>query len=555
MAKVDKEVKKLKKKNRKIKRALRSYNFRFFKYFLTWFVGMICGVVVFFGGIGAALKFVPLNTFTGGNTELLSEQLSQSSIVDAFMNLNKYGVDDMPVVRDAFLDVVKTSGLDKFIAFDEQKFTQLKFSYDDDRTFAGELQACIKVVASFNSVGITDMLGDLANISIFKEYKQITLDVDKPVLDAEGNLAKDGENFLSTPKLYYYQTTEDGEVVYKRAFDDQGVRQCGLEEQLYLPNLADIPLLEVTEVMTETMSTVEVNEFLSVFGAGDAFNDSFLGDILDDKRIGELSEIEKSDFLLKDILGEKTADNEKLYDILTDVTGKSEEELALSDMESFNVDNLHLSKVMSNPNEKLKDILVDALDKDYENIKLSDLSGDSFSFDKIELKTVLGTESDNPIIKCLINKGSSIGTISTDIDSLTLYEVYGHECFVTFNPSLHDSKMLKYKQVKSGDTVTGYQQDDNGDFVIDPNAGVWLLMCFDSSNMITTGDHVGRFSTYTVADETISHLNDHTEEHSISSKITSATVRQLMDVGIIKVAHTYLYAETLEGALSFNLGS
>ena len=274
-------------------------------------MGVFCLPVFLFGGVGAVLKFVPLNTFTGGNQELLSPELSQESVIDAIMSLNKYGVDDMPVVRDAFLNLVETSGLDKFIAFDQEKFTALKFSYTDDRTFASELKSCVTVVASLNSLGVSSMIGDLANVSVFKEYKAITLESDKPNLDAEGNIAKDGENFLSSPELYYYQASQDGEVVYKRAFDDQGVRQCGLEDQLYFPNIADIPVLNATQVMTETMAIVEINELLSVFGAGETFNDSFLGGILEGKRIGDLSEIKTSDFLLKDILGEKTADNEK----------------------------------------------------------------------------------------------------------------------------------------------------------------------------------------------------------------------------------------------------
>ena len=663
MAKEKDMVKELKKKNKRIKKALRSYRCRFLKNLIIWLMGVFCLPVFLFGGVGAVLKFVPLITFTGGNQELLSPELSQESVIDAIMSLNKYGVDDMPVVRDAFLNLVETSGLDKFIAFDQEKFTALKFSYTDDRTFASELKSCVTVVASLNSLGVSSMIGDLANVSVFKEYKAITLESDKPNLDAEGNIAKDGENFLSSPELYYYQASQDGEVVYKRAFDDQGVRQCGLEDQLYFPNIADIPVLNATQVMTETMAIVEINELLSVFGAGETFNDSFLGGILEGKRIGDLSEIKTSDFLLKDILGEKTADNEKFYDILitgatpydidgdgvidevtydnlnlehvkscnvdnitlssvmpittdneklydilvdvslesdptvtketlamshltsfnidnlhlnkviektsdnqklfdilTDATGKTEENLILSDLSNFNVDNLHLSKVMPDPNEKLKAILVDAFvgtypDNTYENIKLSDLSGSAFSFDNIKLATVIGESSSNPIIATLVENDARIGTISSDIDNLSLYDIYGHECFIPYNESLH-SGMLRYNEIKDLDgNVTGYTQDDNGAFVIDKTCGVWLLLCFDGSDMYGKDDvnNSGRFKTYTISDEKMCHLQEHVgEEHSISNRVTNATIRQLIDIGILSGADDHLYHLSLQDALNFS---
>ena len=660
MAKVkeSKEVEKLKKKNKRIKRALRVYRFRPLKNLFILFVGMILGVVFFFGGIGAVLMYVPLNTFVGDNRELLSEEIANQSIVDVFMNLSKYGIDDMPIARDVVLDLVDTADLDKFISFDKEKFTALQFSYDDDRTFLTELQGCITVIASLNSLGVTEMLGDLANVSIFKEYKLIESENDMPTLDENGNISKDGEEFVSNPKLYYYQVEEEGAVVYKRAFDDQGQRLCGAEDQLYFPNVAEIPLLETTHVLSDSMSIIEINELLSVFGAGDAFNDSFLGGILEGKKIGDMSNIKQSDFLVKDILGEKTesnqkmydilitgaepydidgdgiadavtydnlnlehvkncnvdnvylssvmpktsdnqklydilldvskegdpevteetlsikhltsfnidnlhlnnvitktGDNQKLFDILTDVTGKNEDELTLKDLENFNVDKLHLSKVMPTPNEKLKSILVDAFkttysENTYENIKLEDLSGDAFSFDNIKLKTVIGSTSSNPIIATLINNNSSIGTISSDIDNLSLFDVYGHECFIKYDKNVH-SKLLRYDQVTDGQgKITGYQQADQGYYVIDPTAGVWLLLCFDSSDMITTGeDHVGRYNTYTVADETMSHLNDHTGEHSVSKKITNASIRQLVDVGILESANPALYKYSLQEAL------
>lgn len=657
MAKVkeSKEVEELKKKNKRIKRALRVYRFRPLKNLFTLFVGMILGVVFFFGGIGAVLMYVPLNTFVGDNQELLSEEIANQSIVDVFMNLSKYGIDDMPIARDVVLDLVDTSDLDKFISFDKEKFTALQFSYDDDRTFLTELQGCITVIASLNSLGVTEMLGDLANVSIFKEYKLIESENDMPTLDENGNISKDGEEFVSNPKLYYYQVEEEGAVVYKRAFDDQGQRLCGAEDQLYFPNVAEIPLLETTHVLSDSMSIIEINELLSVFGAGDAFNDSFLGGILEGKKIGDMSNIKQSDFLVKDILGEKTesnqkmydilitgaepydidgdgivdavtydnlnlehikncnvdnvylssvmpktSDNQKLYDILLDVskegdpdvteetlsikhltsfnidnlhlnkvitkteenkklfnilteaTDKTEEQLTLADLENFNVDKLHLRVVMESPNDKLQSILVDAFDKEYEDITLNDLSGEDFSFNNIQLKTIIGETSDNPIIQTLIKNGSSIGSISNDIDSLRLYDVYGSKCFTKYDETKH-SGALRYKEIKdTNGNLAKYQQDDNGSLVIDNSSGIWLLLCFDSSNMIESGEHKGRFTTYTISNTTMNNLQQGSGSGSISEKFTNATIRQLMDAGIVSGANELLYSLSLQAALNYS---
>jgi hypothetical protein len=212
---------------------------------------------------------------------------------------------------------------------------------------------------------------------------------------------------------------------------------------------------------------------------------------------------------------------------------------------------------MPNPNAKLQSILVDAFvgtypTDTYENIKLSDLSGSAFSFNNIKLSTVIGESSSNPIINTLINNGSSIGSISTDIDALKLYDVYGKNCFVPYDSSLH-AGMLRYNQIKdTNGKVVKYYQNDNGAFVLSSTSGIWSLLCFDydyENDVIADGEHEGRLSVCTVSNLTIKDLQQSNNSNSVSQKITNATIRQLVDAGILENANPLLYRVSLQTAL------
>ena len=232
-----------------------------------------------------------------------------------------------------------------------------------------------------------------------------------------------------------------------------------------------------------------------------------------------------------------------------EVEVNSYEDITLSMLASFKMEDLHLYKVLRAPSGNLKSILEDAFNTNYENITVSMLSGDGFNFDKVSLKTVVGETSSNPIIQALIESGSSVGGIGDAINKLSLYKVYGANIFTT--TPVENSPRYTLSEDK-----TTYTLKDDGEYYLSEDAGIWLLICFDSSTTLSSdANHKGRPISYTISSATIADLQGGNENSvDISSAFTHATVRQLIDAGIIESANELLYDKTLEQALNATLG-
>jgi hypothetical protein len=67
--------------------------------------------------------------------------------------------------------------------------------------------------------------------------------------------------------------------------------------------------------------------------------------------------------------------------------------------------------------------------------------------------------------------------------------------------------------------------------------------------VIADGDHKGRLSVCTVSNLTIKDLQQSNNSNSVSQKITNATIRQLVDAGILENANPLLYSLSLQTAL------
>ena len=538
------------KQDKRTRKALRSYRCRTLKNLLIWFIGMLTCIVFLVGSVFIGIKVIPISTYTGGNNEeYVSDDIASSSILDAVLNIDKYKMADLPVLTNLVDSLLNDAGLKDYVTVDQEKLKEIKFVYSDGSTnFAQEFQACLKITASIQSVGGADALGSLGNLSAFKEWEVVESEEDKPVLDENGNVKKEGENFLSNPKLYYYDSSvktgenaplSAGTAHYDRAFDDDGVRIAPVDAQLYFPNLSEIPFLDACNIMGDSISRLPASEVLNSFGEG--VKDGFIGKVLGDKKISELKDTDESDFYLKDVLD---APDERLKEILTDIYGDYDT-ITVGNLHDFKMDDLHLAKVLKDPNENLKNVLVDAFSDSvtsYEEITVSMLAKSpadgGFDFNNVHLGTVIN-ETDNTILSALIKKNCSVGEIGTEIDALSLYSAYGKECFTTTAPT--DGEILRYKRSEDGGVITYTYDAANGDYYLSKTAGIWLLLCFDGTDKVD-----GRPQTYTVSNRTFSSL----EGGGVSDAIENATVRQLIDAGIIPAANTEIYGLTLAEALA-----
>jgi hypothetical protein len=254
----------------------------------------------------------------------------------------------------------------------------------------------------------------------------------------------------------------------------------------------------------------------------------------------------------------KTDANSALYDLLLDVINgdngiKTADDITISDLSSFDYNNMHLTTIVKpSENASLFKVLLDVVNSgkeeceklSNEDLKLSHLS--SFDVTKIHLQTVLGEEpTGNVILDKLLEKNVEISNLGSALNGLSLYEIYGQNCFDTYDGT---NGQARYK--KDGNS---YILDDDGNFVVSKSAGIWLFLCFESEGVVTEGTvTLGCATKYTVnTSATLATLSN--SGSSISSKLTSATIRQLVDAGILDSALPQAYTKTLQQVANGNI--
>ena len=271
----------------------------------------------------------------------------------------------------------------------------------------------------------------------------------------------------------------------------------------------------------------------------------------EDIKLNHLNNFKVDNILLNTVMP-RTEDNAKLYDILKDITGKDYDAVSLSDLKKFKTDDILLNTVVpydEDKNGKLYAVLQDVTGYGYTGVKISMLQ--SFDPLKIKLNTVL-KEGDNNILNALLDKGGTLGTMDENVSTLTLYEVYKDTCFTKDKEYTNDlSKKYKLKEV---DGKHVYTLDDDGEYYLNVNAGVWLIMCFDGNAKDTDGGVSTEFteSTLTLGDM-------QTSGNKLNERIQNATIRELISAGIMpnvgfnneKIYHM-TFAEFIKFA-SFNL--
>lgn len=255
----------------------------------------------------------------------------------------------------------------------------------------------------------------------------------------------------------------------------------------------------------------------------------------DQIKVNDLSGLNTDNLHLTTVLADNTA-NAKLYNILKDLSGKSDaSEITVDDLSGLNTDNLHLSVVLEDnaANAKLYDILKDLTGETTNGaITVGSLAG--LDTNQLHLNTVLDDVdlSSNQVLTVLKTKDIVIGDISTALNELSLYDVYGNTAFTTtpivgarrFNKGTIDDKVC-------------YDYNPAGEYYLDTDAGIWLILCFDTAtydeydNVVTSyTDEQGSSNKYIVDDLTIGDLQN---GNSFARKFKNATLKQLIDTGLI----------------------
>jgi hypothetical protein len=288
--------------------------------------------------------------------------------------------------------------------------------------------------------------------------------------------------------------------------------------------------------------------------------------------------------------------NANIYAILADIyVGKDVDTITLGELHEFNTNKLRLGTALprwahadlyaifdsaitlteedkKNGLNSIEDITLGTLDSHFhpENIRFKQFAGESdtlekifndafyneddpassitydkltlgqlgdFDITKVHLGSVITEETGNDILDALLAKGTTIGNIGTAINALTLYEIYGVECFekpTEEELNKADSKYSGKPSYTFDETTRTYTlatDGEVGDYYLTDHAGIWLLLCFDVDyeNDI---DEYGRPTKYVASETSVVYLQDHSD--LLSGKITGATIRQLVDAGILK---------------------
>lgn len=260
-------------------------------------------------------------------------------------------------------------------------------------------------------------------------------------------------------------------------------------------------------------------------------------------KLSDLNNFTTGNIKLTNVLA-KSAANEKLYDILEDVTGTDADEITLSNLTTFSTANIKLANVLDPVSApKLYTILGDVTGKTAENIVLSDLNG--FATDNIKLAHVIDDDGGNNMLRSLLDRDVTVGNIATELNNLSLYEVYGKDAFTT-TPIVG---ARRFNAVKDGENnITGYTANASGDYYLDTNAGTWLILCYNVTEYAADGSA----KTFEISNATVSSLQDGS---TISAKFKTATVRHMIDAGLVDdphydASHEYIYALNLNGIVA-----
>lgn len=280
---------------------------------------------------------------------------------------------------------------------------------------------------------------------------------------------------------------------------------------------------------------------------------------VEDLKIDSLSNFYLNRVHLKTVLP-ITAQTQNLYDILSDATGTAIDDITIASVKNFDIDNVHLTTVIpyeevdpsDSADEKEKKekiinlyhVLQDAIGEDKDDITLSSL--DSFNMNDVKLSTVLrnpdGTDvsvaiKGNKLLEALANDpDATLGTIGATVNALHIQDIWTQECFTK---NKEDSKSFaKYRLDESTGTyyLDSTVADADAYYIATYAAKFWMFLFYDYKHGATVNpaidfDGNGNALQYKQTNWTYGEMNDAMLQASL--EIEGATIKQLIDCGVL----------------------
>lgn len=489
---------------------------------LAWFLGLLSGIVITAGAEAAVVAFLPSKTYLNSwGTTIVGENIGSKGVLGIVQNVNEFTIDDLPIIKETLDKMIAEGGLGKYAEIDYEAIKTVKLT---DPKISEKIQAAIKITATLKSLNID--LGSFGNLSIFKTWKEVT---------------PTQEEINKNYKAYYYRNGD----AFLRAYDDDKTRVAPEGAKLYLPNLSELPVVDLMSALSVRLGEITYPEFMKdIMGMSQTdLEKDAIYKIVGDAPLQDLKNLDIAGVKLVTVL-EKSTKNAMLFDLLVDVVpGKTKaEDITLGDLSSINIDNAHLTAVLPHAgNETLYDVLCDmkGLSHDqYGQLTISALS--TVNMGGVKLSSLLVDPGDNAILSKLLSKGSTVSSLSSDINSLTVHELFGGNCFtVNVEDAIRDTDKYKIQDNK-------YVYDPAGTYYISKDAGVWLIFAYQASDIYAT---TGRANTFSPATTTFESLQK--DPSSFSGQVGNSYIYQLVSAGLISGTglSDLVTSQTLNGIL------
>lgn len=276
-------------------------------------------------------------------------------------------------------------------------------------------------------------------------------------------------------------------------------------------NFNDIKLYRILDLPTEENSYANQTIY-------DVLLQSTTAETYEEITIGMLSSFDTTSIKLTTVMP-VTTDNEKLYNILVDMTGVSRDEITIGSLENCDVNNINIWNVMDGEGE--------------------DVQGNAF------LKALYEATSENGLL---------VGSLGSQINDLPLSTVYGSSVFTQDSASKADFGNYVYALSTDASGLDVYTLTEltaattpasgNAYYYIANTAGCWLSFCYDivydtDANFPSASytDYTVTGRPYTITEQSaesqfkIDDLNNNSE--NIAKRFASTTLYTLVQTGLI----------------------
>ena len=473
---------------RKNRKAIKVAKFRPLKNFFIFLSGMFTSILILVLSVVIVGKLIPLKTFTGDvGSDQVSTEITDKSVYDALMGINTYTLEDFPILTSLIDDALEAPLAGNLKLGDVVVFDKDTFNSTLVTNIA-EVTSCITV--DFDGIKINKLISETGSDQLYG----ILIDATRPA---------DAVTWTS---------------------DD-----ITLE---VLMNGLDVNKVKLSSVAEETSIDAKVVSFLEST-IGKDYSLITMQDLSDNMNMDDVK--------LIDIFPDN-ANTDLLYTILSNTLNITKDEIEISDISSFHTDMIRIVDILepTTANADLYSILRQATGcSTNEEITAGKLQED-LTVSNIKLSSLFTnyTQGTNNVLdKILQDSSVTVGNVADKINQLYVSDLVGVSCFTT---TLTGKQRYSYNE-----TAKQYVKDDAGEYEISYGAGMWLFLLYNES----TADENG--NAYSFTDNQYQFKDLTTAFNSSSERIKLATIRQMVDSGIIEGTglSSVLYPLTLQEAL------